>query len=116
MAAKVQAQRQHCRNAAIPLAGSDAPIKERSVFYRGVERTKHSEAPVKISQRLEFRKAEGRILLLLCKGNGGQRGVVRHNIYASAEGEKLRTPDFKVPRSGVIHWALASRNHAAGKT
>ncbi|MBO5308791.1 MAG: hypothetical protein J6C40_12380, partial [Lentisphaeria bacterium] len=35
---------------AIPLAGSDASKKERSVFYRGVERTKHSEAPVKISQ------------------------------------------------------------------
>ena len=50
MAAKVQAQRQYCRNAAIPLAGSDAPKKERSVFYRGVERTAHPEAPVKITQ------------------------------------------------------------------
>ncbi|MBO5307838.1 MAG: hypothetical protein J6C40_07530, partial [Lentisphaeria bacterium] len=36
---------------AILLAGSDASKKERSVFYRGVERTTHSEAPVKISQR-----------------------------------------------------------------
>ncbi|MBQ8754411.1 MAG: hypothetical protein IJZ19_05225, partial [Lentisphaeria bacterium] len=35
---------------AILLAGSDASKKERSVFYRGVERTTHSEAPVKISQ------------------------------------------------------------------
>ena len=51
MAAKVQAQRQNCLAEAKPLAGSDVPIKERSVFYRGVERTKHSEAPVKISQR-----------------------------------------------------------------
>ena len=33
-----------------PLAGSDAPKKERSVFYRGVERTKHSESPVKIGK------------------------------------------------------------------
>ena len=36
----------------IPLAGSDASKKERSVFYRGVERTEHSEALAKISQRL----------------------------------------------------------------